>query len=75
MGQNWGLSNTDEEQLPGALHSAMATATLSALERSRDLDTGQVILIRAQDALDAVAPGAEPAWQVQVRHCEATCGQ
>lgn len=53
----------------------MAAATLFALERCRDLDTAQTLPTTAQDALDAVVPGAEPAGKLQVRHCEISLGQ
>lgn len=57
------------------LHSVMAAARLSALERGGDLDAAQALPTAAQDSLDAVVAGAQPARQLQVWHCEVARGQ
>lgn len=58
------------------LHSAVAGATtLFALQRGKDLDTAQTFPITAEDALDAVGPGAEPAGQLHLGQGELGPGQ
>lgn len=57
------------------LHSVVAAAGLSALERDGNLDTAQALPLAAQDTLDTVVAGAQPARQLQVRHCEVARGQ
>lgn len=57
------------------LHSVVAAARLFALERDGYLDAAQALPTTAQDTLDAVVACAQPAWQLQVRHCEVACGQ
>lgn len=57
------------------LCSVPAAARLSALERGGDLDAAQALPTAAQDALDSVVATAQPARQLQVRHCEVAHGQ
>lgn len=53
----------------------VAAARLSALERDSDLEAAQALPTAAQHTLDAVVAGAQPARQLQVRHCEVARGQ
>lgn len=57
------------------LHSVVAAARLSALERDSHLEAAQALPTAAQDTLDAVVASAQPARQLQVRHCEVAHGQ
>lgn len=75
----WTLANARQKKgniLLIPLHSAVAErATLSALQRGSDPEAAQALPAAAEDRLDAVVPGAEPAGHLQLGQGEVTLRQ
>lgn len=76
-GLDLGKGKTEEGgSLPGPpSFCCVAGATLFALQRGRDLDTAQTLPVAAEDRLDAVVAGAEPAGHLQLGQGEITLRQ